>query len=89
MAGPEQEAIDFLNRFCDLPYEHKIFICGNHDDCLYGANINVLPDNMQQLCNSGVEIDGVKFYGVPMFVGDCITDSQNRNYDNIPTGTDV
>lgn len=38
MAGSEQEALDFLNWFCDLPYKHKIFICGNHDDCLYGAH---------------------------------------------------
>ena len=36
MVGTEQEALDFLNWFCDLPYKHKIFICGNHDDCLYG-----------------------------------------------------
>ena len=35
MVGSEAEAIDFLNWFCDLPYAHKIFICGNHDDCLY------------------------------------------------------
>ena len=42
MVGTEQEAIDFLNWFCDLPYKHKIFICGNHDDCLYGANIDGL-----------------------------------------------
>lgn len=38
MTGTEQEALDFLNWFCDLPYAHKIFICGNHDDCLYEAN---------------------------------------------------
>ena len=65
MVGSEQEAIDFLNWFCDLPYPHKIFICGNHDDCLYGANINYL-------CNSGVEIAGVNFYGVPTFMGICL-----------------
>lgn len=72
MAGSEQEAIDFLNWFCDLPYEHNIFICGNHDDCLYRANIDGLPDNVHQFCNSDVEIDGVKFYGVHVFMGNCI-----------------
>lgn len=89
MVGSEQEAIDFLNWFCDLPYKHKIFICGNHDDCLYGANIDGLDNNVHYLCNSGIEIDGVKFYGIPMFMGDCITDRQSRNYANVPTDTDI
>lgn len=89
MVGSEQEAIDFLNWFCDLPYNHKIFICGNHDDCLYGANIDGLDNNVHYLCNSGIEVDGVKFYGIPMFMGDCITDRQSRNYANIPTDTDI
>lgn len=89
MTGSEREAIDFLNWFCDLPYAHKVFICGNHDDCLYGADIDGLDSNVYYLCNSGVEIDGVKFYGVPMFVGDCLTDRQTRNIANIPDNTDV
>lgn len=89
MNGSEAEAIDFMNWFCDLPYKHKIFICGNHDDCLYGANIDGLDSNVHYLCNSGIEIEGVKFYGVPMFMGDCITDRQSRNYANIPNDTDV
>ena len=89
MGGSQEEALDFLNWFCDLPHRHKIFICGNHDDCLYGANIDGLDDNVHYLCNSGVEIDGIKFYGVPMFMGDCITDRQSRNYARIPLDTDV
>lgn len=89
MVGSEQEAIDFLNWFCDLPYPHKIFICGNHDDCLYEANINGLDDNVHYLCNSGIEIEGLKFYGIPMFMGDCVTDRQSRNYANIPADTDI
>lgn len=89
MNGSEAEAIDFLNWFCDLPHRHKIFICGNHDDCLYGAKIDGLDSNVHYLCNSGVTIDGIKFYGVPMFMGDCITDRQSRQYANIPSDTDV
>ena len=89
MVGTEQEAMDFLNWFCDLPYKHKIFICGNHDDCLYDANIDGLSDNVHQLSNSGIEIEGVKFYGVPMFLEDCITERQSRNYAKIPGDTDV
>ena len=51
MAGSEQEALDFLNWFCDLPYKHKIFICGNHDECLYEASIEGLDSNVHYLCN--------------------------------------
>lgn len=89
MTGSEQEAIEFLNWFCDLPFAHKIFICGNHDDCLYGANINGLDSNVHYLCNSGIEIEGVKFYGVPMFMADCVTDRQRLGIEKIPVGTNV
>ncbi len=89
MVGSESEALDFLNWLCDLPYRHKIFICGNHDDCLYGANIDGLDDNVHYLCNSAIEIDGLKFYGVPMFMGDCVTERQSRNYARIPSDTDI
>lgn len=89
MVGSEAEAIDFLNWFCDLPYAYKIFICGNHDDCLYGANIDGLDPNVHYLCNSGVEIDGIKFYGVPMFMTDCVTDRQAKNIVKIPADTNV
>ena len=89
VTGSEQEAIDFLNWFCNLPYAHKIFICGNHDDCLYGANIDGLDPNVHYLCNSGVEIEDVKFYGVPMFMTDCVTDRQAKNIAKIPADTAV
>ncbi len=89
MTGGEAEAVDFLDWFCDLPHPHKIFICGNHDECLYGANIDGLDGNVHYLCHSGVEIDGMKFYGVPMFPADCVSERQNRNYAAIPDDTDV
>ncbi|MDE6803099.1 MAG: metallophosphoesterase [Muribaculaceae bacterium] len=89
MVGEEREALDFLNWFCDLPYCHKIFICGNHDSCLYGANIDGLDSNVHYLCNSGIEIGGLRFYGVPMFTEDCISNRQTHNYANIPDDTDI
>lgn len=89
MVGEEREAIDFLYWFCDLPYRHKIFICGNHDSCLYDANIDGLDGNVHYLCNSGIEMDGLKFYGVPMFTEDCITNRQTHHYAKIPADTDV
>lgn len=89
MAGSEEEAIDFLNWFCDLPYKHKIFICGNHDECLYGANIDGLDNNVHYLCNSGITIEGIRFYGVPMFLEDCVTERQSLYYKRIPADTNV
>lgn len=89
MTGTEQEAIDFLNWFCDLPYSHKIFIAGNHDDCFYNATISGLDSNCHYLCNSSVVIDGIKFYGVPLFIQDSLSDRQQKLYEDIPDDTDV
>ena len=89
MTGSEQEALDFLNWFCALDYRHKIFICGNHDECLFGANITGLDDNVHYLCNTGIELEGIRFYGIPMFMADCETGRQDRHYAEIPFGTDV
>ena len=87
--GTEDTTIAFLNWFCDLPHPHKIFICGNHDTYLYQANINGLDANVHHLCNTGIAIGGVRFYGVPMFMEDYLTYRQYRNIANIPTDTDV
>ena len=46
MNGSEQEALGFMNWFCDLPCPQKIFICGNHDDSLCGATIDGLDSNI-------------------------------------------
>ena len=35
--GTEEEVLDFLNWFIELPYQHKIFVTGNHDLCLWNA----------------------------------------------------
>ncbi len=89
MVGEEREALDFINWFCDLPHRHKIFICGNHDACMYGANIDGLDSNVHYLCNSGVEIDGLKFYGVPLFMEDSMSNRHARNFAAIPEDTDI
>lgn len=86
--GTEEEAYEFMEWFCDLPFRHKIFISGNHDKCLYESGIEGLDRNVYYLCNSGIEIEGVKFYGVPQFDEDGLT-GQHRNYIDIPQDTDV
>ena len=87
--GTEEEVKDFIEWFCSLPYKHKIFIAGNHDDCLYGANIEGLPDNVHYLCNDGITIDGIKFYGVPMFLHDDLDGNLPELFGRIPDDTDV
>lgn len=89
MAGTEQEVFDFTNWFCDLPYRHKIFIARNHDDCLYGAELSGLDDNCHYLCNSGINIEDIKFYGVPMFIDDDMTGKYKEYLSVIPNDTDV
>lgn len=87
--GSENEAIDFMTWFCDLPYRHKIFISGNHDMCMYRTSIEGLPDNVHYLCNTGVEIEGIKFYGVPLFMEDVNEGNIDRMIDDIPVDVNV
>lgn len=89
MVGEEHEALDFLNWFCDLPYKHKIFICGNHDICLHGGRVDGLDENVYHLDNSGIEIEGLKFYGVPLAPLDDCSSRQTRSYEAIPEDTDI
>lgn len=89
MAGSDEEVAAFIKWFSNLHYRHKIFIAGNHDACLYDGIIGRLAADVHYLRNSAVEIDGVKFYGVPMFMEDCFSDTQDLLYQKIPTSTDV
>lgn len=88
-AGSENEVMDFIEWFGVLPYKYKIFIAGNHDDCLFGANIDGLPESCYYLCNSGVTIEGIKFYGIPMFMEDVLSGDYDRNIQKIPNDTDI
>ncbi len=88
-AGSEDEIMDFVEWFIALPHKYKIFIAGNHDDCLFGTNVDGLPENCFYLCNSEVKIEGVKFYGVPMFMEDAMSGDYDKNIQKIPNDTDV
>ena len=87
--GTEEEVKDFIEWFSGLSYAHKIFIEGNHDNCLYGANIEGLPDNVHYLCNDSITIDGIKFYGVPMFLQDDLDGNFPELFGRISADTDV
>ena len=89
-SGSDSEMLDFLNWFCDLDYLYKIFVAGNHDDCLYGEQIEGLPENCHYLYHSGVEIEDIKFWGVPLFVGDSLKEGHTKQImAQIPDNTDV
>ena len=90
LGGSDMEALDFLEWFCDQPYKHKIFIAGNHDDCMIDATLEGLPDNVHYLHDSGITIDGVSFYGVPMLAE--YNDGEMKlleHYDLIPCKVDA
>ena len=89
MAGTEEEAIEFLEWFLDQPHRHKILVAGNHDDCLRGESIEGLPDNCHYLDCSSVKIEGITFYGVPLFMQDIEENILDQKYVDIPNGTDV
>lgn len=78
--GTEEEVLDFLNWFMELPYPHKIFVAGNHDLCLWDAeDIEDLPKNVHFLQDRGVTIDGVNFFGI----------AYNHPETTIPSGVDI
>lgn len=88
-AGTEKETVDFIEWFCILPYKYKIFIAGNHDEYLFGAEIDGLPENCFYLNNSSVTISNTKFYGIPLFLEDVMFQKYDKFVNAIPNDTDV
>lgn len=68
--GHPMEILDFLDWFTNQKFKHKVFIAGNHDFFLERAHTNVIeqmiPKDVIYLNNSGVQLDGVKFWGSPI-----------------------
>lgn len=89
MAGSRDETRDFVRWLEGLPYAHKLFIAGNHDGGLYGVHPGSLPGGIHYLCHSGIEIKGVGFYGVPLFVEDDLRGLCASLVGQIPDGVDV
>jgi Icc-related predicted phosphoesterase len=94
MAGKPEEVMDFIKWFGALDYKYKIFIAGNHDFCLDGKALakiqKFLPENCYYLYASGVEIEGLRFWGIPYFMSyEFITKKYFAALDSIPLDTDV
>lgn len=98
--GRLEEITRFNLWFSRLPHKHKILIAGNHD---WGFEYNTslacscLDKNITYLQDSGVEIEGVKFWGSPWTPEFCnwafnLPRSGERleyYWNRIPNNTDV
>lgn len=93
-AGSEAEIMDFMEWFLALPYRYRIFVAGNHDNELFEAEVEGLPEGCYYLNNSGVWLEGlaeraIYVYGVPLFLEDTLCGRQCEYYRAIPEGIDV
>lgn len=99
--GYKNEIVPFLNWFNELPYKYKIFIAGNHDFFFEEASkkeidemLNNYP-NVIYLNDSGVELEGIKFWGSPVqpwfynWAFNRKGDEICRHWDLIPLDTQV
>jgi Icc-related predicted phosphoesterase len=96
-----KEYEEFTTWLLKLPYRHKVVIGGNHDTLLEEGSFVIEGEGIHYLCDSGVEIEGIKLWGSPYtarFTGqnpDCMafsvkSDFQLRDhFDLIPEGLDI
>ena len=92
----------FIPWLQSLPVRHVVLTWGNHDwfaDQQGGSLVPDLwwPENVHVLVNTSVDIEGVRFYGVPQtprfhdwaFNEDDTPESLGRRWDAVPDGTRV
>jgi predicted phosphohydrolase len=98
--GSEEEVVDFLFWFSRQPFAYKIFIGGNHDLFLETSTPaqrkKLIPSNVIYLQNSGIEIDGLMFWGSPVtpyFLGMAFNAREGKErrkvWNKIPHNTDI
>ena len=98
-----RSALRFVNWLGAQPHKHKIFIAGNHDLYLEQGNpsdiavfLQQLPTDVHYLQDSGIELEGITFWGSPVqprffnwaFNRDRGADIK-KHWDLIPYKTDV
>lgn len=67
--GHSHEIVDFMKWYSMLPYKYKLIIAGNHDWLFERSRLLALekvPENVIYLEDSGIEIEGLNFYGIPV-----------------------
>lgn len=100
--GRIEEIREFLDWFSSLEqYKHKIFIAGNHDFGLQRfpkeleEEIGIKYPNLIYLNDSGVTVEGYKFWGSPWtpwfnnWAFNLDVYQQVNHWDKIPIGTEV
>ncbi len=97
--GYEHEIKNFMKWYSNLhQFEHKIIIAGNHDQLFEGNSRlakSLIPNNVIYLEDSGVEINGLNFYGSPvqkMFMNWAFNKPEEKlklHWEAIPTDTDI
>jgi Icc-related predicted phosphoesterase len=99
-SGSMVDCIRFLNWFNMLDYKHRICIAGNHDRYMDEGSPSgirvIIPPGVTYLQESGIEIEGLKFWGSPYtptflnwyFMADRGLDIQ-KHWDKIPDDTDI
>ena len=69
MDGEASVIEDFINWFSAQPFQHKIFIAGNHDHWAEKEPLKLQAlaqeAGVHYLCNNGVVVEGVQFWGSP------------------------
>ncbi len=97
--GKEQEVVDFMDWFSGLDqFKYKICIAGNHDwifDAQQSLAKTLIPENVIYLEDSGIEIEGLKFYGTPVqkpffnWAFNRVEEKLKDHWGAIPNDTDV
>ncbi len=98
--GQSRSLHEFADWIREQPHRHKIIVAGNHDRILGGSSGQKLLrsiENVHYLQDSGCEVDGVRFWGMPWicsssFGGEAFAmsaESLELHYRAIPDGTDV
>lgn len=100
MKGTEQEITKFMKWFSKQNFKHKIFIAGNHDFYFEKMPMEeikkMIPAEIIYLNDTGVEINGLRFWGSPVTPwfydwafnrnrGEAI----KKHWDLIPDDTDI
>ena len=68
--GTRNETKNFLKWFQEQPHKHKILVPGNHDFYFEKThNLMIVPSEIHLLIDTGVEIEGIKFWGSPVNPG--------------------
>lgn len=87
--GRMEEVTDFVEWLDTLPYSHKVFIAGNNDATLHRGTKIGLPAGCHLLRYSGVEICGLKFWGMPLDMTDVMHCLYDIRIGEMPSDTDV